>query len=1782
MPDGALIKFNNNNANVNVAGPNMIQMWSNGQYGFGIASSTLKYLSNQKHTFYYNPSTTNNVATNNGTLGMELNQSNLKVTGKVGVNNITPTYELDINGISHTGGQGFHSGRILDYYPLNSLTGFTSTGNGTASIENDYVRLNNNVSITSPSINIRGYTHFKENGTYNATSAGSNILGYTSQRILVKLNAKFYSQDTNSDTFVIKLLNNSNAVIGDIYKVYNSTQTDTIGFVPIVCDITPYLIENLHNIKILISCSTPGSGDYVFVKNLTICIDDSTPWYNFSAKQATFTDKLSIGNTNPSVTLDINATDAIKIPVGTTAQRPTSSGSSHYGYIRYNTQLSSYEGFGVGNVWGSLGGVKDVDQDTYISAETSAGADNDQLKFFTASTEKMIIGSSGNVGIGTTSPSELLHIYGAEKNILLQTPNNNQDNNNSILFQNSGGNFSWRIGRRYNSTINTSNSSNFVISGGGDNVDYENLPDRFTINEDGNVGIGTNTPDSKLDVNGNINITGTGLYKLDNVTLIENKNNAATPDIYANLRVLQNITLNNGMYINYGSSGTNAADLRLYANGTTQRMIIKADTGNIGIGTESPSEKLHVNNGGISVTGVHPDSDNFNRTTTRGVHIGNYGPSNDLYGHIQLVGGSSGSWIDWYDASSGNTDFGGRIRYASSGTLAGMGFYTNTSERIRISTGGNVGIGTTSPGTPLHVFSSASSADIFKITASNATGHSGIVLENTATSGGKFFIATTGTGWSAGTNKLIFGSSSPSSTNVKMTMDSTGNFGIGNTSPIAKLQVAGNVQLDLMPGFEQVGTLTIGRQDLPTYRRHSMTFYNASTQASNYMAFNLHDGSSSASAAPVERMRILGNGNVGIATNNPSKTLHVAGTSIIGSGVNNITPTGAIDPSIQCKDIVLHNNSNSDQMFIRRIGSAQYQMQTGNNSGQLHLQPYGGNVGIGTTSPARDLDLSTSGQITFGNSLGGNNTSKPGIFWHTNDNYGIYRTSGDWNSPNYQQLLLKWQTGIILDPMAGQHDKSHVGVIGGMAIGTNYYTTNSKSSSSNWNNGMIIEGNVGIGTTTPTSKLSVNATSNYDGITIYNSSNSNQLVAMRKNDNDSGYLNLYSGNISVISLVAKSGQSSYIINGGNFGIGTNAPSYKLDVTGDINFTGTLRKNGAEFSSGGGGTSADSWKDDENRIIDKDNADAPDGDLHDTGINVVYESFARDTTAAGTYRDAMYTKGWRGISWSNTDKWKTDYVELTGTKTLFSPTIDLTKYRHFIYNSTGNFTSSRILLKCLVRPRSQNVATQRTYIDIVKNNGSGDDLNGNTKVANLWQCHMDMDTGNYWQPAIIDLTPFIKTGILATSGTTNDYKFRIKFGLDNCDADEYFNIKHFAIMLDNTQPWWRNSSFIHQCTQGLIVGDSSSYTTANMTSTTSQNQSLLVEGNVGIGTSTPTQKLHVNNGGISVTGVHPDSDNFNRTTTRGVHIGNYGPSNDLYGHIQLVGGSSGSWIDWYDASSGNTDFGGRIRYASSGTLAGMGFYTNTSERIRISTGGNVGIGTTSPTAKLDVNGDINVAGTGKFKIDGNTILHNNGNATPCDIYADIRVIRNTFKGDGMWIGYDNNGGDAADLRFYANGTTQRMIIKADTGNVGIGTTSPGNKLVVSGQTDSTTFNATSDMRYKENICPLENPLEKICQIRGVNFNFIENEDENKQKHSGIIAQEVDKVIPEVICKKNDEKWTANYNSLIAYLIESVKALKKENDSIKKNNCEKDEKINNLENKIENMASDISAIKEMLKM
>lgn len=106
-----------------------------------------------------------------------------------------------------------------------------------------------------------------------------------------------------------------------------------------------------------------------------------------------------------------DSTNSIQIPTGTDAEKD-SVGTAVTGQIRYNTTNSQFEGFGAGNNWGSLGGVKDVDGDTYIIPESSPSSDEDALTFYTAGSQKVVIDSAGNFGIGITNPDQLLVVNG--------------------------------------------------------------------------------------------------------------------------------------------------------------------------------------------------------------------------------------------------------------------------------------------------------------------------------------------------------------------------------------------------------------------------------------------------------------------------------------------------------------------------------------------------------------------------------------------------------------------------------------------------------------------------------------------------------------------------------------------------------------------------------------------------------------------------------------------------------------------------------------------------------------------------------------------------------------------------------------------------------------------------------------------------------------------------------------------------------------------------------------------------------------------------------------------------------------------------------------------------------------------------------------------------------------------------------------------------------------------------------------------------------------------------
>lgn len=88
----------------------------------------------------------------------------------------------------------------------------------------------------------------------------------------------------------------------------------------------------------------------------------------------------------------VSSTTSLKIPVGTTGQRPTQA----TGQIRFNSTDGRFEGYD-GNAWAGLGGLIDVDQDTFIRAETAPLADNDDLEFFTGGTKRATMSTSGMI-----------------------------------------------------------------------------------------------------------------------------------------------------------------------------------------------------------------------------------------------------------------------------------------------------------------------------------------------------------------------------------------------------------------------------------------------------------------------------------------------------------------------------------------------------------------------------------------------------------------------------------------------------------------------------------------------------------------------------------------------------------------------------------------------------------------------------------------------------------------------------------------------------------------------------------------------------------------------------------------------------------------------------------------------------------------------------------------------------------------------------------------------------------------------------------------------------------------------------------------------------------------------------------------------------------------------------------------------------------------------------------------------------------------------------------------
>jgi hypothetical protein len=157
--------------------------------------------------------------------------------------------------------------------------------------------------------------------------------------------------------------NESSELPGSFEFVTDGTVNGGTGWVATVADASSFLI----NVDAVTWTQFSGEGTFTAGQGLTLTNRQ------FSVNQSQILSAINPVNN----VLNISGTGALKIPVGSTLNRPTAS----QGMIRYNTTDGRFEAYD-GSAWTGLGGVVDVDQNTFITAENSPGANNNELKFF--------------------------------------------------------------------------------------------------------------------------------------------------------------------------------------------------------------------------------------------------------------------------------------------------------------------------------------------------------------------------------------------------------------------------------------------------------------------------------------------------------------------------------------------------------------------------------------------------------------------------------------------------------------------------------------------------------------------------------------------------------------------------------------------------------------------------------------------------------------------------------------------------------------------------------------------------------------------------------------------------------------------------------------------------------------------------------------------------------------------------------------------------------------------------------------------------------------------------------------------------------------------------------------------------------------------------------------------------------------------------------------------------------------------------------------------------------
>ncbi len=733
---------------------------------------------------------------------------------------------------------------------------------------------------------------------------------------------------------------------------------------------------------------------------------------------------------------------------------------------------------------------------TYFTAGKTLTLKNDAGTAFihfagnNAGTQTNVLIPTGNVGIGTGTPTSKLELYNSSGDTRMTVTSTGGTGASDLLLKNASGTVAYEW---YVQALGADGRFRIFDNTGG------STGERFTIDQSGNVGIGTSSPTQKLEVNGTIKTGGNGSGYVEGYRIIWE-----TPDIHrnvgANAYQIENVT-SQGLSFGYSSS----------------IFMTLSTSGNLGIGTTSPNHQLAVYAGG-------------GRTATTAINAGNSNviPAIAIQSGVTTWASATNGFAYYYNSTNGNLDL-----YRKDGAVT-----TEYQVMTWVRANGNVGIGTASPtsigtgvttldiqgsnaggiafgpsGTKNYIYGAStmyieanstavfatggsermritSSGDLYvggttdaysqanrKVLSLNGVDDSLISFRASGTAYGYIYAYSSALDVSAINRSLTF--STGGSPSERMRITNAGSVGIGTSSPQAKLQVSNSTSDGI------IVSTTANVEPFLAFWRNS---------ASNGVGvLRLIDGGSlyfdngATGASQATKMQIAPTGAVRFnAYGSGSFTGTVAYNLAVDSSGNIIeTAGGVVDGSGTANYVPLWSDPNT------LTNSAIY--QTG-----------GGNVGINTASPAYKLDINGTARAA-GMTLNAFATGTSG----GNLELGFDGTQG---------VVQAYNRSASWIPL----------FLSGSDV--RFYPAGTEQM-------RLTTTGLGIGTTSPGTKLHINDV-NSAYTFLYSTISGGSPIAL---DNTSGNLDIYTASTTRMRITS----------GGNVGIGTTSPLTKLHVSGSI-------------------------------------------------------------------------------------------------------------------------------------------------------------------------------------------------------------------------------------------------------------------------------------------------------------------------------------------------------------------------------------------------------------------------------------------------------------------------------------------------------------------------------------------------------------------------------------------------------------------------------------------------------